>query len=85
MMKIAALATLLAGSASAFTPSISNGRVSTAIAAEKSQALPFMNRPPLVSPGPWTQILSGRVDIWVHTCIRSRITDGELSSNGDSI
>jgi light-harvesting complex I chlorophyll a/b binding protein 1 len=48
MMKIAAIATLLAGSASAFSPSISNGRVNTAIAAEKSQALPFMNRPALL-------------------------------------
>ena len=49
MMKIAAIATLLAGSASAFSPAASNGRLSTAVAAEKSQALPFMNRPPLVS------------------------------------
>lgn len=47
-MKIAALATLLAGSVSAFAPSINNGRVNTAIAAEKSQALPFMNRPALL-------------------------------------
>merc|ERR1719162_152337 len=47
-MKIAALATLLAGSVSAFAPSINNGRVTTAIAAEKSQALPFMNRPALL-------------------------------------
>ena len=46
---IAFAATLLAGSASAFTPSTNGGRVSTAIAAEKSQALPFMNRPALVS------------------------------------
>ena len=50
MVKIAALAaTLLAGSASAFAPALNNGRASTAIQAEKSQALPFMNRPPLVS------------------------------------
>jgi len=49
MMKIAAIAALVAGSASAFAPSASNGRVSTVIAAEKSAALPFMNRPALVS------------------------------------
>lgn len=49
MVKFIALAaTLLAGSASAFTPSI-NGRVNTALSAEKSQSLPFMNRPALVS------------------------------------
>lgn len=47
MMKIAAIAALLAGSASAFSPS-SNGRVSTAINAEKSASLPFMNRPALL-------------------------------------
>lgn len=48
MVKLVALtATLLAGSASAFSPA-RNGRVSTAIAAEKSQALPFMNRPALL-------------------------------------
>ena len=49
MMKIAALTALLAGSVSAFAPSSTNGRVNTAIAAEKSAALPFMNRPALVS------------------------------------
>jgi light-harvesting complex I chlorophyll a/b binding protein 1 len=48
MMKIAAIAALVAGSASAFAPSASNGRVSTVIAAEKSAALPFMNRPALL-------------------------------------
>ena len=47
MLKFTALA-LLAGSASAFAPSTS-GRATTAIAAEKSQSLPFMNRPALVS------------------------------------
>lgn len=41
-------AALLAGSASAFAPSVNNGRVNTAMSAEKSQALPFMNRPPLL-------------------------------------
>lgn len=50
MVKSLALAAaLFAGSASAFSPSISNGRVSTAVNAEKSAALPFMNRPALVS------------------------------------
>jgi light-harvesting complex I chlorophyll a/b binding protein 1 len=47
-MKFAAIASLLIGSASAFAPSANSGRVSTAIAAEKSQALPFMNRPALL-------------------------------------
>lgn len=47
MMKIATIAALLAGSASAFSPS-SNGRVSTAMNAEKSASLPFMNRPALL-------------------------------------
>lgn len=44
---IALAATLFAGSASAFTPSV-NGRASTVIAAEKSQSLPFLNRPALL-------------------------------------
>lgn len=49
MVKSLALAAaLFAGSASAFSPSISNGRVSTAVNAEKSAALPFMNRPALL-------------------------------------
>mmetsp|Transcript_4708 Transcript_4708/g.5757 ORF Transcript_4708/g.5757 Transcript_4708/m.5757 type:complete len:222 (-) Transcript_4708:362-1027(-) len=48
MVKVIALAaTLLAGSASAFSPA-ANGRPSSAIAAEKSQSLPFMNRPALL-------------------------------------
>ncbi|KAL7472364.1 hypothetical protein ACHAXS_012691 [Conticribra weissflogii] len=46
MMKIAALS-LLAGSAVAFAPA-PLARSSTALNAEKSQALPFMNRPPLL-------------------------------------
>jgi len=46
MMKIAALS-LLAGSASAFAPS-AVVRSSTALSAEKSKSLPFMNRPPLL-------------------------------------
>jgi hypothetical protein len=50
MVKFAALAaTLLAGSASAFAPSMSNNaRLSTAVNAEKSASLPFMNRPKLL-------------------------------------
>jgi hypothetical protein len=48
----AAITSLLAASASAFAPSSFNGRLSTAVAAEKSQSLPFMNRPPLVSDPP---------------------------------
>jgi hypothetical protein len=47
MMKITALS-LLAGSAAAFAPA-QVARTSTALSAEKSKALPFMNRPPLVS------------------------------------
>lgn len=49
-MKYAAfIATLLAGSASAFAPAQQQSRAATSLAAEKSQALPFMNRPSLVS------------------------------------
>jgi len=49
MVKFAALvATLLAGSASAFAPSMNNARISTAMNAEKSASLPFMNRPALL-------------------------------------
>lgn len=49
MVKIAALsAALLAGSASAFAPSASNGRTSLSLQAEKSASLPFLNRPPLL-------------------------------------
>ena len=47
MMKITALA-LLAGSAAAFAPA-QVAKSSTALNAEKSKALPFMNRPALVS------------------------------------
>lgn len=47
MMKITALS-LLAGSAAAFAPA-QVAKSSTALSAEKSKALPFMNRPPLVS------------------------------------
>lgn len=45
MMKIAL--SLLAGSAAAFAPA-QVARSSTALSAEKSQALPFLNRPPLL-------------------------------------
>jgi hypothetical protein len=46
MMKIAALS-MLAGSAMAFAP-VPVARSSTALNAEKSKSLPFMNRPPLL-------------------------------------
>jgi hypothetical protein len=50
MMKLATLsAALLAGSASAFAPAQQSGRAMTTLSAEKSQSLPFMNRPALVS------------------------------------
>eukprot|EP00562_Extubocellulus_spinifer_P004281 CAMPEP_0178515680 /NCGR_PEP_ID=MMETSP0696-20121128/24687_1 /TAXON_ID=265572 /ORGANISM="Extubocellulus spinifer, Strain CCMP396" /LENGTH=222 /DNA_ID=CAMNT_0020145861 /DNA_START=30 /DNA_END=698 /DNA_ORIENTATION=+ len=49
MVKIAALAAAcLAGSATAFAPSASSGRVATTLNAEKSKALPFLNRPALL-------------------------------------
>mmetsp|Transcript_41297 Transcript_41297/g.46936 ORF Transcript_41297/g.46936 Transcript_41297/m.46936 type:complete len:223 (+) Transcript_41297:40-708(+) len=49
MVKFAALAaSVLLGSASAFTPAQSNVQRNVALRAEKSQALPFMNRPPLL-------------------------------------
>jgi hypothetical protein len=47
MMKIAALS-LLASSAVAFAPSNNVVRSTTALNAEKSTSLPFMNRPPLL-------------------------------------
>lgn len=49
MVKIAALtAALLLGSACAFAPHGSKGAASLSLNAEKSKALPFMNRPPLL-------------------------------------
>eukprot|EP00559_Dactyliosolen_fragilissimus_P003356 CAMPEP_0184856438 /NCGR_PEP_ID=MMETSP0580-20130426/1629_1 /TAXON_ID=1118495 /ORGANISM="Dactyliosolen fragilissimus" /LENGTH=222 /DNA_ID=CAMNT_0027351477 /DNA_START=54 /DNA_END=722 /DNA_ORIENTATION=- len=49
MAKIFALAAaLLAGSASAFAPSFNTQHSVTSLNAEKSQALPFMNCPPLL-------------------------------------
>jgi hypothetical protein len=48
-MKYAALLALLAGSASAFTPAQQSSRAATSLQAEKSKALPFLNRPKLVS------------------------------------
>lgn len=49
MKLVTALTTaLLAGSASAFAPTSNHARLSTAVNAEKSQALPFMNCPPLL-------------------------------------
>ena len=47
-MKLA-VAAILAGSAAAFAPRANSGRSGLALNAEKSQALPFLNRPPLVS------------------------------------
>jgi len=48
MVQLASLAvTLFAGSACAFSPQ-SNGRASLQLNAEKSTALPFLNRPPLL-------------------------------------
>ena len=50
MVKIAALATaFLVGSASAFAPVSQGSSRTTALNAEKSKSLPFMNRPALVS------------------------------------
>jgi len=49
MVKITALAaTLLFGSASAFAPAQFDAKRNVALRAEKSQALPFLNRPPLL-------------------------------------
>ena len=48
-MKTAASLALLAGSAAAFAPAAPSARTTVALSAEKSKALPFMNRPPLVS------------------------------------
>jgi hypothetical protein len=49
-MKLATLtAALLASSAAAFAPAQQSGRAMTTLQAEKSQSLPFMNRPALVS------------------------------------
>ena len=49
-MKYAALiSALLASSASAFAPAQQSSRGVTSLQAEKSQALPFMNRPKMVS------------------------------------
>lgn len=48
MMKFATLAALVA-STSAFSPAQQSARSSVALNAERSQSLPFMNRPALVS------------------------------------
>ena len=48
MMKFAVCAAVLA-SASAFAPVQQSARTSVELNAERSKALPFMNRPPLVS------------------------------------
>ena len=50
MKFIALSAAILAGSASAFAPAtVSPRATTTALSADKSQALPFMNKPALVS------------------------------------
>jgi light-harvesting complex I chlorophyll a/b binding protein 1 len=49
MMKFAAALALLASSASAFAPMQQSARSVTALDAERSTSLPFMNRPALVS------------------------------------
>ena len=63
MMKFAALATLLA-SASAFAPAQTSRSV-TALNADKSQALPFMNKPDLVR----TVVLRWRA-LWLSISLR---------------
>jgi hypothetical protein len=51
MMKSAAILSLLSASASAFAPSATQQQSLVSLnAAERSKALPFLNRPPLVSP-----------------------------------
>ena len=48
-MKYATIFALIAGSASAFAPAQQSSRAATSLQAEKSTALPFLNRPKLVS------------------------------------
>jgi len=49
MVQLATLtATLLAGTACAFSPQTNSGRATLSLNAEKSAALPFLNRPPLL-------------------------------------
>ena len=49
-MKVAALSVALLSSASAFAPAQQGSRVATSLnAEERSKALPFMKRPPMVS------------------------------------
>ena len=53
-MKLFSLAaTALLGTASAFAPAAVNQRGTVAVQAEQSKALPFMNRPALVSNYGW--------------------------------
>ena len=49
MMKSAAVLALLSASASAFAPTVTQQQSLVSLNAERSKALPFMNRPPLVS------------------------------------
>jgi hypothetical protein len=48
MMKVFATLALMTGSSLAFAPSTQNVVRTSSLNAEKSQSLPFMNRPPLV-------------------------------------
>jgi hypothetical protein len=48
MMKVFATLALMTGSSLAFAPSTQNVVRSSSLNAEKSQSLPFMNKPPLV-------------------------------------
>ena len=63
-MKLFSLAaTALLGTASAFAPAAVNQRGTVAVQAEQSKALPFMNRPPLVSYFSWLVCIVYRVSI----------------------
>ena len=59
-MKFLALsAAILAGSASAFAPATVSPRATTSLNADKSQALPFMNKPALVSSEMFRRFVGG--------------------------
>lgn len=49
MMKLATLVAVFSASASAFAPAQQSTRSVMSLNADRSKALPFMNRPPLVS------------------------------------
>ena len=50
MMKAATLIAIFSASASAFAPAQQSARSVVSLNAERSKSLPFLNRPPLVSP-----------------------------------